>query len=188
MADQLATPTDLASFLQMDLDASTANLVLYAATGAVQAACRQRLVAVTSEQITLLGTTQGWLDLPERPVTAVTAVTVDGTTTTDYLRFGARLWRADGWQTACGTPSAVAVTYSHGYTVGAQGLQLAHGATLTIGGELYSRDAAVRSESIDDYSVTYEMQAASVLAAAPMLRAALRAKYGRRAGLVSLTS
>lgn len=199
MADQLATPTDLAALLQQDLDASTANLVIDAATAAVQeAAGGQRILQVTNDTANLTGTTDSWLDLPQIPVTAVSSVTLDGVTVTagspgsaatTYRLRGNRLWRTDGWQTYIGEPSNVVVVNTHGYASGSQGLQLARGATLSIARALYSNPSGVASEQIDDYAVSYAKaaaEAADFLANAPGLRAALRRQYGRRVGLARL--
>lgn len=195
MADQLATPEQLASALQQDLDASTANLWLNAATAVVQdAAGGQRIVQVVADTATLLGTTDSWLDLPQIPVTAVTSVTLDGTvlaavaaggTTTGYRRHGNRLWRGDGWQTYCGEPSTVVVVNTHGYATGSQELELGRSAVLGLAKVAYSNPSGAKSEAIDDYRVAYEAVAAA-LEASPNLKAALRRQYGRRAGLVRI--
>lgn len=189
MADQLATPADLAALLQQDLDLATATLVLEAATAVVQeVAGRQRLVQVVDDVVTVVGTTSGWLQLPQRPVTAVSAVTLDGaalsagTATGTYRRSGSALWRDTGWATYAGEPSAVVVTYTHGYAPGAQELQLARTAVLSIARAAYANPGGMTREQIDDYSVAYEAATARLDASA-YLRAALQRQYGRRAGL-----
>lgn len=193
MADQLASPEDLASLLQKDLDTATATLLVEIATAVVQAEVRQRLVEAT-ETVSLLGTTDSWLDLPQRPVTAVTAVELDGTALTvgapgsggaTYRLLGSRLWRGDGWQVYCGEPSTVEVSYTHGYAAGAQKLELARGASLSIIRDWYDNPGAATSEKIDDYAATYSAMAAR-LEGSTHLRAALRREYGRRGGLVRI--
>ena len=191
MADQLASPSDLASLLQQDLDAATATLVLEAATAVVQSLVGQRIVEVVGDTATLLGTTDGWLYLPQRPVSAVTSVTLDGdpvtegTTTGTYRRFGSRLWRDCGWATCHTEPSTVVVVYTHGYATGSQELQLARSAVLSLARGAYSNPTGVSREAIDDYSVAYEVASAAV-EASPFLKAALRRQYGRRGGLVRI--
>ncbi|HEX5995677.1 MAG TPA: hypothetical protein VFY84_11095 [Jiangellales bacterium] len=188
MADQLCTPEDLATLLGQPADARM-TLLVEIGTAVVQAETGQRLVEVVDDPVTLLGTTDAWLDLPQRPVTAVTSVSVDGqaisegTTTGTYRRFGARLWRDCGWATCWTEPSTVEVVNTHGYAPTAQELQLARGAVLSIIRSWWDNTAGVRSERVDDYAVTYE-QIAAQLEASPSLRAALRRQYGRRAGLV----
>lgn len=117
MADQLATPSDLASLLQVDYSSLTAaqqatmTLLLETATAIVQEACGgQRIVQVVNDTITIAGYTGGWLDLPQIPVTAVSSVTLDGQTLTvgtDCKVFGNRLWRRTGWQATYGWPWAL---------------------------------------------------------------------------------
>lgn len=194
MADQLCTPEQLASALQQDLDASTANLWINASTAVVQAAAGQRIIEVEDDEILLLGTTDAWLDLPQRPVNTVTSVTLDGValtavaaggSTAGYRRYGARLWRGEGWQTYCGEPSDVAIIYSHGYPAGHQGLELGRAATLGLSKQGYTNVSGATRERIDDYEVAYAAVSAA-LEASPNLRAALRRQYGRRSGLVRI--
>lgn len=194
MADQLATLQDLADALQIplaDLPASTGTLLLECSTAVVQATARQRIIQVVGDTFALLGTTDSWLDLPEIPVTAASAVTLDGVALsvgiepTNYRRIGNRLWRSDGWQTYVGMPSDVAGTYTHGYAAGSQKLQLGRWAALSLSKGQVPNPGALSSESIDDYSVTYDKMSAQ-MEASPFLAAALRKQYGRRGGLVRL--
>lgn len=216
MADRLATPEDLASLLERDdIDASKAGILVEIATAVVQeAAGRQRIVQVVGDVLDVMGSTDAWLPLPQLPVASVSSVMLDGTTLTlgtDYSVYGNRLWRGQGWQTNWGwpidwplqiwgpngspynwtgslsRPSAVVVTYTHGYAAGSQELQLARGAVLSICVGAYGKTAAphLKSESIDDYAVTFEALAGQ-MESSPYLKAALARKYGRRAGLVRL--
>jgi len=195
MADQLATPESLASLLQQDLDASTANLVIEAATAAVQAAVGgQRLIEVEDDEFVMMGNLSVWLVLPQRPVSAVDDLTIDGSA----IAFGGdckwiagmdRIWRRCGWQTCRDTPSEIGGVYSHGYPDGAQDLELARGATLSIAKAMYANPAGVASEKIDDYAVSFAKavdEASAQLDASPFLGRALRKMYGQRAGLVRI--
>lgn len=187
MADLLATPSDLASLLQQDLDTATATLLLQAATAVVQATVGQRLVQVANDVVALdldENDSGPYLDLPERPVTAVTTVLVGGTAVTDYspqLRRN-RLWRAYGWRSPLtyypSQPSQVTVTYSHGYAPTDQRLQLARSATLQLAASAYANPGGAIREQIDDYSVAYEA-AATRMEASPSLAGLLRKQYGR---------
>src|SRR5690606_8319458 len=185
MADMLATPEDLASLLQKDLDAATATLLVQIATAVVQAEVRQRLVQVIDDTATLLGSAESWLDLPQRPVSAVASVELDGQPVTDWRLFGSRLWRWAGWAASAYEPSTVEVVYTHGYAPDAQELQLARGAVLSIIRDWYDNPSGVVTVRIDDYSETYSAMA-SRLEASPHLRAALRRQYGRAGGLVRI--
>lgn len=195
MADQLATPSDLASVLQSDIDTSTANVLINASTAVVQeAAGGQRIVQVVGDTATIVGTTESVLWLPQLPVTTMTTVTLDGTTLTagsgtngtTYKLFGrSRLWRSAGWQTYLYAPSAVGLVYTHGYAAGSQDLELARSAVLSLSSAAYANPSGAVSEEIDDYKVAYE-RASAAMDAAPHLAMALRRKYGRPAGLVRI--
>lgn len=194
MADQLATLQDLADAMQVPLASiptATGTLLLETATAVVQAVVQQRLVQVAGDSLTLTGNTDSWLDLPELPVTAVTSVTLDGTAltsgieATNYKLRGNRLWRTDGWQTYVGQPSDIVVLYTHGYASGAQQLQLARSAVLSLAKGGFVNPSGVKSESIDDYNVSYQDMAAQ-MEASGFLKSALRRQYARRAGLVRL--
>lgn len=193
MADQLATPSDLASLLQKDVDTASATLVVEACTAVVQtAADGQRIVLVTNEAATVIGTTGQWLRLPQFPVASVSTVTLDGVAltaglpgsgTTTYRLVGDRLWRGCGWQTYCGEPSTVSFVYTHGYAAGAQELQIGRGAVLSLGRGLFENPSGAASEKIDDYAVTYAA-AEAALEASPALKAAIRKQYGPKARMV----
>ena len=189
MADQLITPTELASWLQQDLDLSTANVVINAATAVVQnAAARQRLVLVEDDEIELIGTTDSWLHLPQRPVVEVVEVVLDDETLTIdaadvFLGHAAKIWRDDGWAASARRPSKVAVTYSHGYVAGDPELELARSAAFSLAATPYSNPTGATQVKIDDYAEVYAALSAR-MEAARGLKAALRAQYGRRSGLV----
>lgn len=214
MADQLATPADLASLLQQDVDTATATVLIEAATSVVQEACGgQRIVQVVDDQVAIEGITDSWLTLPQLPVTAVSSVVLDGvtlsTSANDYKVVGAKLWRRLGWQTNWGwpidwpypvwgingtpfnwqgmlsEPSVVVVTYTHGYAPGAQQLQLARTAVLSLAATGYSNPSGASSESIDDYRVSFDAAIARMQLGEHM-RALLAKKYGRRAALVRI--
>jgi hypothetical protein len=166
VADQLITPAELASALQIPfaaLDTAAAALGINAATAHVQLAAGQRLVAVVDDQVELPGSTSWWLRLPERPVTAVTAVTLDGATIADYTPHASRLWRDAGWQ-RCTTwqPSKVAVTYSHGYPVGHQKLEAARSYVVPIAGSVYDNPTLAEALAIDDYRASYGPSGSSI--------------------------
>lgn len=187
MADMLASPEDLAAFLQKDLDTASATLAIEAATGLIQAAAGQRIIQVVDDEVVLdldQYDCDLWLDLPEGPVTAVDSVLVAATAVTDYtvqLSRG-RLYRAYGWRSATlpsyAAPSTVTVTYTHGLPDGDQRLQAARSWALALASVAYDNPNGATSEQIDDYAVRYEAAAAR-LEAAPALTAAIRRRYGR---------
>lgn len=197
MADQLATPADLASLLQSDVDTSTATLLVELGTAVVQAAAGQRIIQVVDDTVTLdLDDHDGgtWLTLPERPVTAVTAVAIGATALTSPVGYTAqlsrsRLWRSYGWRSTLinyyNQPSTVTVTYTHGYPVGHQKLQLGRAAVLGIVKAAYSNPAGATRITIDDYTEAYDVISAA-MDASPSLQGRLQRQYGRPVGSVAL--
>lgn len=197
MADQLATLQDLTDAMGgiplAEVPTGTGTLYLEVATAVVQeAAGLQRIVQVVGDTAEILGTTESWLDLPQVPVTAVASVTLDGTALTEgieasqYKRFGSRLFREDGWQTFVSRPGEVVVVNTHGYPAGVQELQLARGTVIGLAKWAITNLSGVASESIDDYSVTYERMSTR-MEASTNLKASLRRQYGRRrAGLARI--
>lgn len=196
MADQLVTAQELADALQVPLASiptATATILITAATAVVQAAAgNQRLIQVVNDPFAIIGLSDSWLDLPQLPVTAASSVTLDGTALTsgaldptNYKLRGNRLWRTNGWQTYVGQPSDVAGLYTHGFVTGAQDLELARSAVLSLAKSVVPNPGGVASESIDDYNVTYNAMSAQ-MEASPYTKAALRKKYGRRAALARL--
>ncbi len=189
MADQLCAPEDLAALLEQDLDAYKAIMLVECATAIVQATCDQppqRLVAVEDDTFDLVGMPGAWLDLPQRPVTAVATVEVDGealTVDTDYKVFGSRLWRASGWATCSWEPTKVTGEYDHGYADGHQMLQLARSAVLSLIKGVYGNPGGATRLAIDDYSEAFEALNAQ-MDASEFLAKRLRSQYGRPAGMV----
>jgi hypothetical protein len=193
MADQLASPSDLASLVEQDVDTATATLIVEVCTAVVQAAASgQRIVQVVADVDSAIGSQSQWLRLPQFPVTAVSSVTLDGAALTaglpgsgysTYRLVGNRLWRGCGWQTYCGEPSTVGFTYTHGYATGRQELQLGRGAVLSIGRGLLTNPSGAASEKIDDYAVAYAA-AEAALDGSPALRSAIQKQYGPKARMV----
>lgn len=191
MADMLANPQDLASLLERDdIDTFKATLLIECATAVVQAIVGQRIIEVVDDTITLdvdeIDSGPGLL-LPERPVTAVTAVQIGATPIADYvtqLRRG-RIWRASGWRSymlAYPTqPNGVTVTYTHGYPDGHQRLQLARSAVLALVKGAYANPTGSTHMGIGDYNASYT-EISAQMDASPFLAAALKRQYGRPLG------
>lgn len=199
MADQLATALDLAALLQQDLDASTATLLVEIGTAVVQATVGQRIVQVVDDVAVLdLDEHDGgpWLYLPERPVTAVSAVLVGSTPVTAPVGYTTqlsrgRLWRSTGWRSTLlayyDQPSTVTVTNTHGYAPGHQKLQLGRGAVLGLARPFYPNPSGAARITIDDYTEVYDAMTAR-MDASPFLQTALKRQYGRPVGSVVLTT
>jgi hypothetical protein len=215
VADQLCTVADISSVLERtDIDTTKATILIETATAVIQAVCgRQRIIQVLGDVLAIQGLGESWLTLPQLPVTTVTSVVLDGVTLTtaanDYKVIGSRLFRQKGWQTNFGWPvdwpfpvwgisgqpfnwqnllpdaSVVVVTYDHGYAPGAQQLQLGRAACISMITSAYGNPQSLRSESIDDYSATYNTLAGT-LELSKFMVAALRKQYGRPAALTRI--
>jgi hypothetical protein len=186
MADLLATPANLQALPGLsELSTETATALLEIATAVVQDCeeVQQDLVAVVDDTAEIMGTVDSWLDLPQRDVTAIESVTVDGEAVTDFQRYGGRLWRECGWAASPHKPSTVVVVYSHGRAYGHRRLRLAKSAALMLAASQAGGEAGVQQEEIDDYKVVYERMV-TVLENATHLRRSLRKRYGRRGGYV----
>jgi hypothetical protein len=157
MTDQLAANVDLAVWLDYATDTlltDRAELALQVATGWVQDACRQKLVPVVGDVVTLdvaPGTTELWL--PERPVTAVTTVSILGvplTSPTDWVLVEASRLRAKRW-TYWPTADPVVVTYNHGYAIAPQTLR---GVALAAAARILDNPASHATETVGGVAQT----------------------------------
>lgn len=192
MADQLATPEDLASALQRELDTASAILAIEVATAVIQVACGgRRIVRVVDDTEEVWGGSDNLLRLRNAPIVSVSSVTYAGSALTQgtasgtwrLARFG--IWRDLGWTECSWEPSPVTVVYTHGYATGSQELQLARGVALSIARGLFENPTGATREQIDDYSVAYA-EAAAALDAAASLKGLLRKQYGPKARMVSV--
>jgi hypothetical protein len=185
----LATPSQLASRLQLDedFDPAAGQLALDGASGLVRAIARQQF-SFTAQETCILRGGERVLTLPERPAVVDSGpnlltvielgefggVNVPMVQDRDYSRIGNELTRGYPWwwnQTTrtMGYPRTrplgvwsprVQVTYSHGYlTIPDDVVSI----VLDVASVLYDNPTGLRSVSIDDYS---ETKAAEVLGAA----------------------
>jgi hypothetical protein len=155
MPDQLATNTDLVVWLDiptLTMPTDRAEEALHVATGWVQSYTQQKLVPVTGDVVTLdvpPNTRELWL--PERPVTAVTSVTILGVplvSGTDSTLIGASRLRAKRW-TYWPTDDPVVVTYNHGYATADQTLR---GVVLSAAARIINNPASMRGENVGSVS------------------------------------
>lgn len=191
MADQLATPQDLASFLQLGAYASlsadkqaTLTMLVELATAKVQrAAGGQRIVAATTTGAVIdlaAGYDDCYVPLPQLPVRAVASVLLNGTAVTDYYLRSQALWRSTGWSGWSYIPPQLTVTYDHGHLAGAQALQLGRNYVLQLARGGWGNPLGQTSKAIDDYRVTYaEADARMVLP--PAAEEAIADAYGTSA-------
>lgn len=114
---------------------TTATELLREASSLIQAHTGQLFDAVANETVLLTADGSEWLTLPQRPVTAVSALSIDGTA---LATPGEYLWDADGnlsrVSTSWWSPNrrSVSVTYSHGYAVDGNGITLVPAQVRTI--------------------------------------------------------
>lgn len=185
-----ATTDDLAERLQRTLtgaEEASAEHLLADATGHLQELLGQLIEQDTvTAHLWVTDPRDQWLPLPQRPVTAVTAVTIDGTAVTDYTVLPHALWREDGWidgaQSSAGEPIRVTVAHTYGYaTIPAELVSwccvLASQAFAVIEKSGALGAGVVQQERIDDYAVTYA-QAVEAMHIPPIPAARLRARYG----------
>jgi hypothetical protein len=151
-----ASPSELASYLQKDVDTATATLVLTIASDlfANRANTRFESNSVTYSVPSVDGTANYRVYLPHTPVIAVSAVRINGTAITDYSRIGNVLYRLIGFGFCWAfPPDLIEVDYTHGYTTVPDEVK---GAVLETAAQAYEIPAAaVIAESIDDYAVKY---------------------------------
>lgn len=156
--------------------------MLVSASEAVREAAGCAITSITST-LTVLPNRGHWLDVPG-PVTAVAALSIDGTTVTDYSIIGGRVWRECGWLTA-GPHAPIVITFSHGIpaapedivdlvcSLAAAGMAAAEGA--------YDPHRSLAYERIDDYQRGFRQGGDEVVS--PMIlpqrtRDWLRARFG----------
>jgi len=179
--DPLATVDDLATYLGVDeiSNEDQAELLLDIASSTIRDETGQQLTLVDDDEITMRGSWTRELWLPQRPVTDVASITIDGAliagTAYKWTSEGRVTWypglggRAafDGpdWQEAGhwgGDSVLVGVVYSHGYeeipaNVKGICLELSKRAIRAPG------SGEIASESLGAYSVTYSRDAAQTL-------------------------
>jgi len=145
-----ATPTELAGHLQMDLDTYTATQALTLASERFCKAADTRFEPTAVTYVALGGYGRR-LNLPFRPVTAVSAVRINGTAVTDFTLVRNAVWRQAGFSTGA-FPDKVEVDLTHGYASAPDDVKAA---VLDWAGDMYQNPDSAVSESIDDYSVKY---------------------------------
>jgi hypothetical protein len=187
---------DLASLADLStrgIDTSALAVEMLSVASAIVRGVCQSPILETESTVTLWATDgDAYLDLPGKPVTAVSSVVLDGTTldADDYRLVYGRLWRSSGWGWGC-EPRDVVITLTHGFAeVPPEVRQLV--CDLAIAGMSAASEGArvpgMVSESIDDYTVTWAQGAEAVATAMELPRAtrlAFRRRFGGGAALVA---
>ena len=189
-----ATETELEAYTGTSIDTARATILLDTATAAIQAYCNQTFTQSTTTAI-LPGNLTEKLELPERPVTAVTTVVIGDTTITadtDYVWDGAHtLYRGtkvngvlsvngpdyliNGWGDWGGPGAQVSVTYTHGFASIPGDIK---GVCLALAARSLTSPDGVNSESVGSYSVSYSRSGGAVSLLAE--EKALLNRYRRR--------
>lgn len=191
----------LASLLDLEdrnisvADSGLAATMLAVASASIRGAAGSPISRVTSTLRYDGYRAERYLRLFGPPVTAVTAVEVDGSAATGWRLTGdGRLWRSCGWGVDDG-PTPVDVTQTHGLArVPADVVDLAcsyAAAGMAAAADGFATHAGVVAERIDDYSVTYAQGAeavATVMEIPPATRAWLSSMFGGSAAMVSTRS
>jgi hypothetical protein len=191
MAD-LFTVSELASYLQRDLDTSSATLAKESAQGIVRAYCNQEITTATNTSVKLPIDVESWsyvVYLPQRPVVAVSSVTVNGVTYvdgTDYAWNGfspyIRLRKVDEAAAAFEDEPVAVVTYTSGYSTVPPAVKAV---ALAVAARQYDNPQGLRQVSVDDYAET-RAGADDDLAGVSLLKAerAILDRYKRTVGSV----
>lgn len=148
-----ATASELASYLQQDLDTATATLALQGASAQFARAADTAFVS-TAVTWTVEGGPGTEIQLPYRPVISVAQVRLNGNVITGWTLRNGALYRLAGFGTWYAFPAdELQVDLTYGYTTVPDDVKLA---VLELAGGLYQRpDSGVQSETIDDYTIRY---------------------------------
>lgn len=194
--------TELASWVQSDVDTATATLARDAATAYLEHELNVKLTEASDVTVTY---TVRWDDtvvqLPH-PTTAVSAVAVDGTAlaSTDYVfRDDFTLYRRVGWggsrwasqsrfaEYVSSDDDYVSVDVTMDYGFATPPSHLKHlGLVLAAQAYQLGPKVGLQSQSIDDYSESFVSPSGTVTFGLPEASLApLRAMYGRGASVVT---
>jgi hypothetical protein len=194
--DPLATVADMeARGVTVDPSEEAALATFLATASATVRDAAGCAISETTDTVVLEGGRDLRLALPGPPVTAVSAVEIDGSAVTDWRLTSGVLWRPCGWQPNC-APSEVTVTYTHGLpTVPADIVDLVCRLAAKSLVALRSTpdgtgmaETPLVSERIGDYSAVYRYNTPLHTDAElpDYLRSRLRARVGGGASVVRL--
>lgn len=165
-----ATVAELQAYLHQTLDTTAATLALQVTSELFAKRAHTRFES-TSATYSQPGVNAYEIVLPFQPLIAVSAVRITkfngtsyspATTVTDYAIIGPAVYRRLGfgnWSSF--PPDLVEIDYTHGYTTVPDDVK---GAVLESAAAAYmSPDVTVKSESIDDYSVSSAADSGGVM-------------------------
>jgi hypothetical protein len=142
MAGPFATATELAEWTGLSLppDLGRLQALLNSASAIIRAHCYQTLSVVEDDIYTAYPTVSSFLSLPERPVTAVDQVLVNGVVTTAFyivprgIRSGTLQAPGAAWS------SGATVTYTHGYLESSEAFDTFRSITIEMAKRAYTAD------------------------------------------------
>lgn len=173
-----ATEAELEAYTGTSVASDRAAILLDMASGAIRAHTNQTITYGTTTAV-MPGTFDSKLELPERPVTAVTSVTIGATALTadsDYvwdgqhtLHRGSKVdgvlsvngpdYLINGWGDWGGPGAQVTVVYSHGFQSIPNDIK---GVCLALAARTLGSPDGVNSESVGSYSVSYSRTGGAV--------------------------
>lgn len=156
--DYLADPEDLAAWLPVPADDPKLLAALKAASRRFRGAVRHPVAAASTSTLVLDGNGRESILLPAAPVTAVSAVALDGTALVEGTDFQ---WSADGYLRRLGglwpgRLRCLEVTYSHGYAEIPEDIQEA---VIDQARAMYRVQPGVQTIQAGGESITYGAQA-----------------------------
>lgn len=177
MASPWASPDELRAHLRLTvIDEEQAAEKIAAAETIIRAELGQSIDAVVGAAVDLVGNGRRVINLPQRPVTAVASVTIDGHTpliSTEYrwTRYGILTRLGGCWP----LDASITVLCDHGYAELPAPL---HQVCLQVAGRAWVRPSTgLAADSLGDRSVTYDKDRTGEALSDYELR--LLAPYGR---------
>jgi len=156
-----ATPAELAVWSGTEAAAGQAEQALAIASAQIRTACGWSVSQESGAVATLDGSGKPALWLPTLRLTEVASVVEDGVALTAVTDFdwssSGRLVRAGRWWTS--KPRSVVVTYTHGYATVPDDVK---GVCMSLASRAMQNPVGVRTQAIDDYTVTYAGSAAGL--------------------------
>lgn len=184
----LASGADLTA---RGIESDTNTLTMLGVASTIVRGAAGSPILTTESTVTLTGWGERLLNLPGKPVTAVSSVTINEEDVA-YTLLDGQLFRAQGWGTSA-YPVQVVVTLTHGFAAVPEdiidlvcNLAVAGAAELAAGGG--SHDPRVLIERIDDYQVQFAAGAesfASVMELPAGTRRMLSSRFGGSAQMVT---
>lgn len=149
-----ASASDLASFLQQDVDTATATLALTKATALFDQRSKSHWGGTLSTTYSKARSGEPEIILPFAPLVAVSQVRINGVVlATGYTVIEQSVYRRIGWgRWSAFPPDLIEIDYTYGYAAITDDVSAA---VLETAAAAYAHpDPATTSEKIDDYAVS----------------------------------